>query len=232
VDAIIRLTHLRNVIKMPPWGPAWVPGNGQTLLDKINKALHMTIQLDSTVHYDTAVGPVTSVVRGTVDYQAGNDIGVIGGTGQVVFLDHEHYQPAPCSVVPSLSPGVFTAFKINAYGKHPAQPGGRYQVTNWYLSYWPGDVKENDNVICPYGSSGPIIEYWFPSFGYLHEEELGAAKLKSAPPTAAFIATKGWTVSQSGNPDIGTRDYSNSGQFKNAALTETTKLVIEHTPQQ
>jgi hypothetical protein len=146
-------------------------------------------------------------------------------------VDHQHYQPSPCVVTPSLSPGVFTAFGIAPHITRPAQPGGRYVLKDWRLKFWPGDVKENDDIQCPYGSSGPILEYWFPTFGYFREKELVGVQIQGGPPRAAFATARGWTVSQTGNAQIGKRDYHNAGEFDGADVTEDSTFTIEHTPQ-
>jgi hypothetical protein len=232
VDAIIRLAHLRNAINHKPWGATWIPGDGQTLLDRINKMLHMTVLLDSSVFWDTAVGPVTSKVHGQVEYQPDGLLGTIKGTGQVAFVLHQHFQPDPCIVTPSLTNGVFTAFDLGAYVQPPTMRGGRYVLKDWRFKFWPGNVTENDDVICPLGSSGPILQYWFPTFGYFRKSELTGVILQGTAPQPAFATAKGWTVSQTGNVNLGTRTYHNEGEFKSADATEDSTFVIEHTPQQ
>jgi hypothetical protein len=230
IDAIIRLSHIRKVINHVPWGSTWVPGQGQALLDMINNVLHMTINLDSSVLWQTAVGDVISKVRGQVEYQPDGVKGTIKGVGEIDFLDHQHYQPAPCSVSSALSSGAFTAFEVSVRALRPAQSGGRYVLKDMRLKYWPGDPEpaENDFISCPGGGSS-IPPYWFTTFAYFREKELGSFLPAKASPRPDFVVS-GFAVSQTGNPELAKKTYNNTGKFKGADVTEDSTLVLEHTP--
>jgi hypothetical protein len=230
-DAIVRLVNLRNAIKHQPWGPTWVPGAGQTLLDRINKMLKMKVIFDSSTLYEASVGDVSSKVHGEVDYNVDGEPNTIKGQAPINFVEHSHYQPpSPCTVIPAPAPGTMTVMKIGFYGKHPQTQAGKYILTDLRLYFWSDHLSEHDQIICPGG--GATLEYWFPGFVYFHENELAGFTPVHSAPGPAWRINRGWKVSQSGNADIGKKDYHNSAPFKEMDLTEESTLSIRHTPEQ
>jgi hypothetical protein len=97
--------------------------------------------------------------------------------------------------------------------------------------FWPDGVNENDEVVCPDGSGGPV-QYWFPTFGYAHKDALIGYKLKGTSPLAGFDIRGGWTITQTGSAEMATRDFSGTFPFKDGTATESSHFILRHTPNQ
>jgi hypothetical protein len=75
------------------------------------------------------------------------------------------------------------------------------------------------------------LEYWFPAFGYFHQELLKGYQPKASPPVPAHHFIKGWFVGTTGDPQLGKIEFHNRQSTGQIWMNEDSKIIIRHTPE-
>lgn len=231
LDQIVRMVNAGRIMGRQPWAPAFTPAIRQDLEDKIRRCATFQVDFDSLMINSSSAGIERSRTHADITVQYGSPISHLTGPGTLVFTETTPFSiPPPCAPITAVP--VSAPFNIPYCVLHLQMALDNLSPTNhWQFKDATVDltlpmVHEGYYTICD-GYRAELPDFWYPEFGYAHQDELTAFTPPGGPPEGVF-QIKGWTPV--GGAVIATKTYQRTMQFKDATVEEQTTLTLRHTP--